>query len=338
MHIRIPSRALLGLLAALCALALTAPLAAQGKKKFNPAATPTPRDAKDKPAQDRHKQILARAQKGDIDLIFLGDSITQGWGGLGSSLWKARYEPLKGANFGVGADSTQHALWRITKGGELKGLKPRLVVLMMGINNVNNGNSAEQIAEGHAAIIKAIQANHAATKVLLVSTFPAGKLTGSKHKRKFRPVVTALNALLAKQADGDKVRFLDIHDKFLDAKGELTNAISSDEIHLTAKGYQIWADAIQPTIDKVVGKPGGKPTPVTGKRTRWVHTDGELVALVKGAWEERFKNGGKFAFVEKASTAEYVELYDKTRDYTVRLTDTTMLIKGGQGNVPKFAD
>jgi lysophospholipase L1-like esterase len=270
---RTASLALRGLLAALCAAALTVPVDAQTKKS-NTAARPIPRAAKDERAQKRHQAILAFVKKGDLDLVFLGDSITEQWGGngrknTGAAIWNARYEPLKAANLGVGADSTQHALWRITRGGELKGLKPKLVVLMMGINNVNNGNSAEQIAEGHAAIIKAIQDNHAATKVLLVSTFPAGKLTGSRHKKKFRPVVKALNALLAKQADGDRVRFLDIHDKFLDARGELTNAISSDEIHLTARGYQIWADAIGPTIDELVGKPSDKPTPSTGGKLAW---------------------------------------------------------------------
>src|SRR5262249_52422063 len=147
-----------------------------------------------------------------------------------------------------------------------------------------------------------------------------------------------LNALLAKQADGDKVRWLDIHDKFLDAKSNLTDAMSSkDKLHPTLKGYQIWADAIQPTIDEVLGKPGNKPTPVAGKRTRWVHSDGEVVQTGKGAWEERQK-AVTLKFVEKESTAEYVELYDKSRDYTVRLTDSAMLIKGGKGKLPKFAE
>jgi lysophospholipase L1-like esterase len=243
------------------ALALAAALASAGlAAAAGPAATPVER--KQAQAVKRHKEILARVAKGGVDLVFLGDSITDGWGGdgrtsTGTALYKARYEPLKAANLGVGADSTQHALWRVTKGGELKGAKPKLVVLMMGINNVAGGNTPAQIAEGHAALIKAIQANDPATKVLLVSTFPAGK--GPTHK--FRAPVKALNALLAKQADGDKVRFLDVQGKFLDAKGNLTGAIGSDGIHLTGKGYQVWADAIQPTIDSVVGKPAAPPSP-----------------------------------------------------------------------------
>jgi lysophospholipase L1-like esterase len=257
MSLRIASRALAGLLTVACAIAVSPPLAAQGKdkKKSNPAAKSIER--KDERSVKRHKAILASVKKGDAQLVFMGDSITEGWLSTGRSLWKARYEPLKAANLGVVGDSTSHLLWRITKGGEMKGLKPKLVVLMIGINNVTNGHKPEQIAEGVAALIKAIQDNHAATKVLLVSTFPAGKAPAHK----FRAPVKALNALLARQADGDRVRFLDVHGKFLDAKGNLTGAIGSDGIHLTGKGYQVWADAIQPTIDSVVGKPAAPPSP-----------------------------------------------------------------------------
>src|SRR5262245_24121259 len=127
MSLRTASRALAGLLAAACAVALSPPLAGQAKdkKKSNPAATPSAR--KDARSVKRHKAILASVKKGDAKLVFMGDSITEGW--LGTSLWKARYEPLKAANLGVIGDSTQHLLWRITKGGEFKGLNPKLVVL-----------------------------------------------------------------------------------------------------------------------------------------------------------------------------------------------------------------
>jgi beta-glucosidase len=303
----------------------------------NPAATPIER--KDKQARKRHEEILARIKKGDVDLVFLGDSITDGWGGdgrtsTGTAVYKARWAPLKAANLGVGADATSHALWRITKGGELKGISPKLVVLMIGINNVANGNKPEQIAEGHAALIKAIQANSADTKVLLLGTFPAGK----EPTHKWRAAVKAINALLAKQADGDRVRFLDIGDKFLDASGKLTNAFGSDHIHLTAKGYTVWADAIEPTVKAMLsGGPAPKPTPGKGKRTRWVHAEGDVVKKGKGAWVERQKTG-EFHFVEKSATAEFVELFDKSRGYTVRLTDDAMLIKGGKGDLPTFDD
>src|SRR5262249_36509678 len=142
----------------------------------NPAVTPLQFPTPD--GKKRHAQILERVKKGPVDLIFLGDSITQGWGGhpyggLGQSLYKARYEPLNAANLGVGGEQTQHAGWRITRGGELKGPRAKLAVLMRGINTRASGHKPEQVAEGHAALIKATQANHAGTRVLLMGTLPA---------------------------------------------------------------------------------------------------------------------------------------------------------------------
>ena len=79
-----------------------------GDKK-NPATTPMNRDVA------RHKSFLAIAKKGNVDVLFLGDSITQGW--EGQKAWKKSFEPLKAANFGIGGDQTGHVLWRITEGG-----------------------------------------------------------------------------------------------------------------------------------------------------------------------------------------------------------------------------
>ncbi|MFO0965154.1 MAG: GDSL-type esterase/lipase family protein [Gemmataceae bacterium] len=304
--------------------------AANGAGAAGPAATPVER--KDSQAVKRHQAILKHVQSGDVDLVFLGDSITQGWESTGAALFKTHYEPRKGANLGVGADMTQHALWRITKGGELKGLHPKVVVLMMGINNVASGHSPAQINEGIAALIKAIQDHDATTRVLLVSTFPAGK----EATHKFRAPVKALNALLAGQANGDRVRFLDISAKFVDAAGRLTDAYISDGIHLNAKGYKVWADAMNPTLFALLGS--GPTPPSDSKRSRWIHVDGDVIEISKGEWIERQKTGA-FRFVEKARTAEFVELFDSTRDYTVRLTDTAMLIKGGNATaIVKFAD
>src|SRR5947209_8986528 len=120
----------------------------------NPAATPAPR--MDEWWQNLHKSFLERAKKGDVDVLFLGDSITQGWGGAGKEVWKERYEPLKAANFGIGGDQTQHVLWRITEGKELEGISPKVAVLMIGTNNLG-GPKPEQIAGGVTAIVKELR-------------------------------------------------------------------------------------------------------------------------------------------------------------------------------------
>ncbi|MFN4257893.1 MAG: GDSL-type esterase/lipase family protein, partial [Gemmataceae bacterium] len=101
----------------------------------------------------RHESFLKRAAEGHVDVLFVGDSITQGWEGSGKAVWAKHFEPLKAANFGIGGDRTQHVLWRITEGKELQGIKPKAAVLMIGTNNMGS-DSAEDIADGVKAIVQ----------------------------------------------------------------------------------------------------------------------------------------------------------------------------------------
>src|SRR4029077_15760451 len=85
---------------------------------------------------DYHKQFLERAKQGGIDLLFLGDSLAQGWGDSAQKdLWKSYFEPYKAANFGLGGDRTQQVLWRISN-GEIDGISPKVIVLSVGTNNL----------------------------------------------------------------------------------------------------------------------------------------------------------------------------------------------------------
>ena len=116
-----------------------------------------------------HEQFLDQARKGNIDLLFLGDSITQGW--HNNEVWKRFYGPRHAANFGIGGDRTQHVLWRI-ENGEIDGIHPRVAVLMIGTNNAGS-NSADEIAAGVTAIVQELRKRLPETKVLLLGVFPA---------------------------------------------------------------------------------------------------------------------------------------------------------------------
>ena len=210
-----------------------------GEKK-NPATTPQNRDV------DRHKKFVEIAKKGDVDVLFLGDSITQGWGG--NKTWKKNYEPIKAANFGIGGDQTGHVLWRITEGKELEGIHPKVAVLMIGTNN-SGRDSAEQIAEGITLIVKTIHEKSPKTKVLLLGVFPRGE----KAKTPIREKLAKINSIVAKLDDGGKtVKYLDIGDKFLQTDGNLSKEVMPDYLHLSAKGYEIWAEAMNPTLQEML--------------------------------------------------------------------------------------
>lgn len=237
---KLVTRVVLVLLAAAtaCAWAMTSDA---GEKK-NPATTPMNRDV------PRHKQFLAIAAKGGVDVLFLGDSITQGWEGEGRKAWKEHFAPLKAANFGIGGDRTGHVLWRITEGEELKGITPKVAVLMIGTNN-SGGDKAEHIAEGIKLIVKTIQEKSPSTKVLLLGIFPRAKEADAKIRAK----LARINKTIAKlDDDGKTVKYLDIGAKFLEPDGSLSAEIMPDYLHLSPRGYEIWAKAITPTLREML--------------------------------------------------------------------------------------
>jgi lysophospholipase L1-like esterase len=241
-------RRLLGA-AALLALWLGAPAGqlrtarAEDKKKAedNPAVKLLDRDI------PRHKQFLKIVGKGKADVIFLGDSITEGWEGDGKKVWATHFAPLKAVNLGISGDQTGHVLWRITKGKELEPIKPKAAVIMIGTNNMGS-HSAEQIAGGIKAIVAELRKQKPEMKILLLGIFPRS----AKAKDAVRAKIKKANAIIAKLDDGKKVFYKDIGKKFLEEDGSLDKKIMPDYLHLSEKGYQIWADAIKDDLKKLL--------------------------------------------------------------------------------------
>jgi len=182
-------------------------------------------------------------------VLFIGDSITQGWEGAGKTAWAKYYAHRNAVNLGIGGDRTQHVLWRV-ENGEFDGIKPKAVVLMIGTNNSGAAdNPPEQIAAGIKNIIAAIHQRSPNTRVLLLAIFPRGATEANNPGRAKNQ---AVNALIAKFDDGQKVRYLDIGAKFLTADGTLEKSVMPDLLHLNAVSYQIWADAIREPLAALV--------------------------------------------------------------------------------------
>lgn len=196
-----------------------------------------------------HESFLDQAKKGNIDLLFLGDSITQGW--HNNDVWKRFYGPRHAANFGIGGDQTQHVLWRIEH-GELDGIHPRAVVLMIGTNNVGS-NSADEIALGVKAIVQGIHKRLPETRVLLLGVFPRGEKPNPGRDK-----LDAVNRQICGLDDGSHVTYLDIGKSFLNPDASISREIMPDFLHLTARGYRIWADAMEPTLWRLLDEPASK--------------------------------------------------------------------------------
>jgi len=220
----------------------------------NTAVIPAPRMTVPTNWMTLHESFVKQAKQGGIDLLFLGDSITAGWlwGNGGLNIWNQVYVPRHAADFGIGYDRTQNVLWRITH-GELDGIKPKVVVLLIGTNNCGNEddgkprNSTPEIIEGVTAVVREVRTRLPDSKILLFGIFPRGEKSDP-----VRDQVRAVNAALAKLDDGKMVKFMDIGSKFLEPDGTLSRNIMPDLLHPNEKGFQIWSDAMESTLEKMM--------------------------------------------------------------------------------------
>jgi lysophospholipase L1-like esterase len=200
--------------------------------------------------EKRHERFNAVSKEGKATLVFLGDSITEGWEGGGRATWEKFYAGRQAANFGISGDRTEHVLWRLDH-GNFDGLSPKLIVLMIGTNNTGHRKDpSEHTAAGVRAILDRLRAKCPGAKVLMLAIFPRG----AGPDDELRKLNEGANKLLATQADGRHVYWLDINARFLDEKGNLPKSIMPDLLHPNAEGYRIWAEAIEPEVKRLLGE------------------------------------------------------------------------------------
>ncbi len=205
-----------------------------------------------------HQQLLEKAKQGRIDVYFAGDSITRRWGATDYpellANWQQNFFGWNAGDFGWGADSVQNILWRIHN-GELDGVNPKVIVLLAGTNNVGKtalsdaAGTVADVTRGLQAVLAAMRAKAPGATIVLTAIFPRN------DDMAYVPVIEAINANLARLADGRTLRFLDVNDKLADANGRLLEGMTHDRLHPTLEGYQVWADALKPVLTELLGPP-----------------------------------------------------------------------------------
>ena len=203
----------------------------------------------------RHELTSAAVKHAKPQILFIGDSITHFFGGeqfdsyalRGQQTWGEFYAPRNAGNLGSGWDKTENVLWRL-RHGAIDGITPKLVIMMIGTNNTGDC-SATDIAQGIMAIVSEMNLRLPQSKILLLGIFPRGEKPNPQREK-----IAVINQLLA-QLDGERnVTFLDIGAKFLTPDGLITKDIMPDFLHPNEKGYRIWAEAIEPTVKKLMGQ------------------------------------------------------------------------------------
>jgi len=184
---------------------------------------------------------------GHSDVVFLGDSITQGWEDTGEQIWDSEIAPYRASNFGFSGDRTDHVLWRL-QNGEIFGMKPKVVVVMIGTNNLTFGENPEQTAAGVRTVVQRLQEGLPTSKILLLGIFPRGE----KPDDAYRQRVAQTNELLKGSADGKVVVYSDISSAFISSDGTLATTLFPDGLHPSEDGYRIWAHTIEPELNALL--------------------------------------------------------------------------------------
>ena len=226
------------------------------------AAADQPSPRTDANSITAHAELVAKAKKGGIDVYFAGDSITRRWGTCDAQYkdflanWNQNFFGWNAANFGWGGDTIQNIHWRL-QNGELDGVNPKVIVLLAGANNVGRAPAAggvdanvEDITRGIQAILQTMQQKATNATIILMGVFPR-----NDGGTAIVSTINRINARISQFADGKRIRFLNINDKLADKDGKLFEGVTVDRLHLSVKGYQIWADALKPVLTELLGPP-----------------------------------------------------------------------------------
>lgn len=200
--------------------------------------------------EPRHLEKLAQVQRGDVDLLMIGDSITHGWENEGASVWQQYYARRKAVNLGFSGDRTENVLWRFAH-GEIDGISPKVAVLMIGTNNTGHRlENPDYTFSGIRTIVETLRKKMPETKILTLAIFPRDAEPGTP----MRTINSAVNEKIKTLADNQHVFYLDINQTFLDSEGRLSTDIMPDLLHPNEHGYQLWAKAMEPTLAKLLNE------------------------------------------------------------------------------------
>lgn len=224
----------------------------------NNALVPVPKLEKDfYDWYKRHEKVKETIKSNPVDLVFIGDSITHMFGGkpqsekpFGESVWKKYYDHRNAVNMGFGWDRTQNVLWRLNN-GEFEGIKPKVVVILIGTNNLTGTKNArtnkpQEIFEGISAVCETIHHKSPKSKIILLEVLP-------RSPQKFVKPIQEINKLIASLDKLEYVNVLNIYKEMAQDDGLPKKGIMRDSVHPSLDGYKVWARTLEPLLSQLLG-------------------------------------------------------------------------------------
>jgi beta-glucosidase len=200
----------------------------------------------------RHQSMADRLKEGHARVLWIGDSIVQRWEGPGRTIWNKYYGHRDAVNLGISGDRTQHVLWRLDH-CNLDCVSPKLAIVMIGQNN-GPDNTAEEIAEGNAAIVSLLRQKQPNMKILLLAITFRGEYPNDEQIK-----LAKANDILAKMDDGRHVFYMNINKIFLRPDGTIPKSLMPDCEHPNKEGCRLWAEAVEPKVAELLGEKPIKP-------------------------------------------------------------------------------
>ena len=195
---------------------------------------------------DKHRAQCEAVVATRPELVFIGDSITARWP---QEVLEARFGKHRPINLGIGGDWIQNVLWRV-QNGTLDKTAAKVVVLLIGTNNLTGKFTPDEIAVNIGGLLQALQTKTAQSKILLLGILPRG----ASIKDEINGAIRQTNAKLATLADPKQVFFLDVGDKLIEPDGSISPAVMPDKLHVAGPGYTRWMEAMGPALDKLLNE------------------------------------------------------------------------------------
>lgn len=207
-------------------------------------------------SRGRHDEKVAAAAKARYDLVMLGNSITNNFEKSEyKGVWDQFFRPRNALNLGFSGYRTENLIWNI-ENGELEGQSPKVLVLEIGTNNIDEKNyptrhTAAQLAGGIEAIVKLVRKKLPQTKIIILRCFPGAY--GGPNPTSHRAILERASDIAAKLADGKDIFYCDVNHVFINFDGSIDKDMMPDYLHPSPAGARRWAQAMEPLLSSLMG-------------------------------------------------------------------------------------